>query len=416
MTKKLLVEETWDVEILEESAGEGKPKHLTVRGIYMESDVVNGNGRLYPRAILERETQKLQEKIKSGSIANLLGHPPIDKDGRPTGVNEDRVCARQKTLNMSNEGRLVGESTILKTGKGQDLEAMVAGGLKVGLSARGYGSTKTESKAGKKVEVVGEDYELLSFDFVLEPSFASAGVEDYVEESKKQEGDNMDPKDITLEVLKEKAPEVYEALRASVAEDLKKDAKPEDKKPVTESGDETPSTGNAYVATFQKVVQLLGTIGIKFQEDPAESAHEKDRQGNAQGKSYGNDPDAGNTGLDANKETIEALKAGQDALLKEHAAMKAKLEKAEADTYLAEELGKESELRAKVLRGRVMAAKTKTEAEQMLKDARAFLDEATKTVKPTSKGVTFVEEKKDSRYSDEQLRQMRYAGIVPKAQ
>ena len=136
---------------------------LFLSGIIQCADTLNGNGRVYPRAILEREINSYRKAIKEGRTAGELDHP------------DDSVINLQKVSHKVTDcwwdgNNVMGKIQVLNTRVGQDLRALVEGGIGVGISSRGLGSVK-ESQGQTLVE---EDYQLICFDIVQEPSSPGA--------------------------------------------------------------------------------------------------------------------------------------------------------------------------------------------------------------------------------------------------
>jgi hypothetical protein len=132
-------------------------------GVMQKADALNGNGRVYPRNILEKEIKNYQKLVKERRSLGELDHP------------DDSV------INLKNASHLVtdvwwdgenvmGKVRVLSTPSGQVLTSLVEAGVKLGISSRGLGSTK--EKNGKTY--VNDDFQLICFDFVSEPSTPGA--------------------------------------------------------------------------------------------------------------------------------------------------------------------------------------------------------------------------------------------------
>ena len=168
---KLIREEIERVEVLTEESN-GK-KNLFIKGIFLQSEQVNRNGRLYPGSIMEREVKRYNEQyVQKGRALGELGHP----DG-PT-VNLDRVS--HKIVDLCREGNnFVGKAQILSTPMGKIAESLLKDGVTLGVSSRGIGSL-TATKEGYKQ--VGEDFMLATAaDIVADPSAPQAFVEGIME-------------------------------------------------------------------------------------------------------------------------------------------------------------------------------------------------------------------------------------------
>ena len=168
---KLIREEIERVEVLTEESN-GK-KNLFIKGIFLQSEQVNRNGRLYPGSIMEREVKRYNEQyVQKGRALGELGHP----DG-PT-VNLDRVS--HKIVDLCREGNnFVGKAQILSTPMGKIAESLLKDGVTLGVSSRGIGSL-TATKEGYKQ--VGEDFMLATAaDIVADPSAPDAFVQGIME-------------------------------------------------------------------------------------------------------------------------------------------------------------------------------------------------------------------------------------------
>jgi hypothetical protein len=168
---KLIREEIEQVEVLTETVN-GK-KNLYIKGIFLQSECVNRNGRLYPFSIMEREVKRyVKEYVDRGRALGELGHP----DG-PT-VNLDRVS--HKIVGLQCEGKnFVGKAQILHTPMGKIAEALLKDGVSLGVSSRGIGSLRENQKGYKEV---GEDFMLATAaDIVADPSAPDAFVQGIME-------------------------------------------------------------------------------------------------------------------------------------------------------------------------------------------------------------------------------------------
>jgi len=169
---KLIREEIEKVEVLTETVN-GK-KNMFIKGVFLQSEMVNRNGRMYPFPIMEREVKRYtKDYVAKGRALGELGHP----DG-PT-VNLDRVS--HKITELKQEGNnFIGKAQILHTPMGKIAEALLKDGVTLGVSSRGIGSLRDNIKAGYKE--VGEDFMLATAaDIVADPSAPDAFVEGIME-------------------------------------------------------------------------------------------------------------------------------------------------------------------------------------------------------------------------------------------
>jgi hypothetical protein len=168
---KLIREEIEKVELITESVG-GK-KQLYIQGVFLQSECVNRNGRMYPFQIMEREVNRYNENyVKKGRALGELGHP----DG-PT-VNLDRVS--HKITELKQDGNnFIGKAQILSTPMGKIAESLLKDGVTLGVSSRGIGSLRENNKGYKEV---GEDFMLATAaDIVADPSAPDAFVQGIME-------------------------------------------------------------------------------------------------------------------------------------------------------------------------------------------------------------------------------------------
>jgi len=168
---KLIREEIENVEIIVESKN-GK-KSLYIEGVFLQGNIKNRNGRMYPMETLRREVSRYNESnIQTGRALGELGHP----DG-PT-VNLDRVSHKIVSLKESGSN-FIGKAKILSTPMGKIASSLLDEGVKLGVSSRGIGSLKM-SKEG--VNMVGDDFMLATAaDIVADPSAPDAFVEGIME-------------------------------------------------------------------------------------------------------------------------------------------------------------------------------------------------------------------------------------------
>jgi hypothetical protein len=164
---KLITEEIESVQVLTETVN-GK-KTLYIQGVFLQSECVNRNGRLYPFQIMEREVKRYNENyVQKGRALGELGHP----DG-PT-VNLDRVS--HKITSLTCEGKnFIGKAQILSTPMGKIAESLLNSGVCLGVSSRGIGSLRENNNGYKEV---GEDFMLATAaDIVADPSAPDAFVQ-----------------------------------------------------------------------------------------------------------------------------------------------------------------------------------------------------------------------------------------------
>ena len=168
---KLIREEIENVEVIVEQR-DGK-KNLYIEGVFLQGDIKNRNGRMYPCGTLAKEVSRYNEAfITKGRALGELGHP----DG-PT-VNLDRVS--HKITSLRQEGSdFIGRAKILSTPMGNIAKSLLGEGVKLGVSSRGVGSVAMNNEG---VNVVGEDFMLATAaDIVADPSAPDAFVDGIME-------------------------------------------------------------------------------------------------------------------------------------------------------------------------------------------------------------------------------------------
>ena len=169
---KLIREEIESVKVLTESRN-GK-KSLYIEGVFLQGNIKNRNGRMYPMETLQREVGRYtKEHVDTGRALGELGHP----DG-PT-VNLDRVSHKITSLKESGTN-FVGRAKILEsTPMGKIASSLLSEGVKLGVSSRGIGSLKPTREG---FNVVGEDFMLATAaDIVADPSAPDAFVDGIME-------------------------------------------------------------------------------------------------------------------------------------------------------------------------------------------------------------------------------------------
>jgi hypothetical protein len=168
---KLITEHIEDIEILTEARADGKKDHY-IKGIFLQTEQQNRNGRFYSLPIMEKEVNRYNDQyIKQGRAVGELGHP----DG-PT-VNLDRVS--HLIVELVRDGNdFIGKAKLLDTPMGAIAKSLLNDGVKLGVSSRGIGSL--EEKNG--IKYVKDDFMLATAaDIVADPSAPNAFVEGIME-------------------------------------------------------------------------------------------------------------------------------------------------------------------------------------------------------------------------------------------
>lgn len=188
---KLIVEHIEDIELLTEEK-DGK-EYTYIQGVFLQGDLKNRNGRVYPMPVLQREVTNYNENFVQKSRAlGELGHP----DG-PT-INLDRVS--HKIVELYQDGsNYIGKAKLLETPMGQIAKNLLREGVQLGVSSRGVGSL--ESKGGSNY--VRDDFMLTTAaDIVADPSAPDAFV-DGIMEGKEWVWNNGTFKEADLQRVKE---------------------------------------------------------------------------------------------------------------------------------------------------------------------------------------------------------------------
>ena len=200
---KLITETIENIEVLTEERN-GK-KDYKIKGIFMQADIKNRNGRIYPVGTLAKEVKRYNEQfINKKRAFGELGHP----DG-PT-VNLERVS--HMITSLKPEGKnFIGEAKIMDTPYGKIVKNLIDEGAQLGVSSRGMGSLQS----GSQGNVVGKDFYLATAaDIVADPSAPDAFVEGIME-GKEWVWDNGVLKSMEVEQYKE---EIERTKRKELAE------------------------------------------------------------------------------------------------------------------------------------------------------------------------------------------------------
>lgn len=138
---------------------------VLLKGIIQRADTLNQNGRIYPRAILEREIINYQKFIRENRALGECDHP------------DTSVVELKNASHLIKEARMEGDNVfgvveLLDTPSGKILQSLVESGVTLGISSRGVGSTRQQGNA----LIVQEDFQLICFDIVSEPSTPGAFI------------------------------------------------------------------------------------------------------------------------------------------------------------------------------------------------------------------------------------------------
>ena len=214
---KLITEELTDVKLIAEADENGKKSHK-IKGIFMQANIKNRNGRVYPMEVLENEVNRYRKEfINKKRAFGELGHP----DG-PT-VNLERVSHLITSLEGDGKGNYVGEAKVTDTPYGKIVKSLIDEGAQLGVSSRGMGSL--ENKGGTNY-VKSDFYLATAADIVADPSAPSAFVQG-VMEGKEWVWDNgivkeQDVSEIQEEINRAKRDELVKAQTAAFDKFMRK--------------------------------------------------------------------------------------------------------------------------------------------------------------------------------------------------
>lgn len=167
----LLREENESIEILKEEDKKTGQKDYFIRGPFMQSEVKNRNGRIYPRQVMEKEVNRyVKENVEKNRALGELGHP------ESATVNLDRVSHMIKELKMDGNN-VIGKAKIIDTPMGKISKNLIDEGVKLGVSSRAMGSVETKNG----VQYIKPDFKLASVDIVADPSGPDCFVEGIME-------------------------------------------------------------------------------------------------------------------------------------------------------------------------------------------------------------------------------------------
>ncbi len=165
---KLITEHINEIEYITE----GKGKEQYIKGIFMQADIKNQNGRVYPQEVLSKEVKNFNTKyVKEGRALGELGHPagPV--------INLDRVSHVIKEL-TEDGSNFIGKAKVMDTPNGRIVKNFISEGVKLGVSSRGMGSVKINKEGVNEVQ---KDFVLSTVDIVADPSAPDAFVNGIME-------------------------------------------------------------------------------------------------------------------------------------------------------------------------------------------------------------------------------------------
>lgn len=157
----LLITEDIDqpIEMLVESEGDKKNHYIT--GIFMQAEQKNRNGRIYPRAIMERELAAYQKLVEGKRALGELNHP------QSPAVNPERASHLVTELRFDENNNVIGKAKLLSAPMGLIAKSLIEDGVQLGVSTRGMGSVKMNRQGINEVQ---SDFRLCAVDIVSDPS------------------------------------------------------------------------------------------------------------------------------------------------------------------------------------------------------------------------------------------------------
>lgn len=207
-------------QVLESIGPEGSARK--VKGIGISSDVVNGNGRRYPRKVLANAVAALNthlhESNGQGRLVLTTGEAehPSQKGGRPSLLE---TIVKWEAVSLAGNGQVLLEGAILPTSKGKDVAVLVENKVPVGISMRGYGQVRQVEESGQEIDEVTA-LTITGFDLVARPSDPNAGITESIDEPSSQKTSSKKedkPMDLQAMIAALKAdPNLLESLQKSL--------------------------------------------------------------------------------------------------------------------------------------------------------------------------------------------------------
>jgi hypothetical protein len=167
---KLITETFDDYHVIQEATERGEKK-MYIEGIFMQGNLKNRNGRVYPISVLDKEVQRYTKSyVNENRAFGELGHPsgPV--------INADRICMMIESLRKDGND-YIGKAKILSTPMGKIVESLINDGAKLGVSSRGMGTIREN----KGIMEVQDDFYLSAVDVVSDPSAPGALVRGIME-------------------------------------------------------------------------------------------------------------------------------------------------------------------------------------------------------------------------------------------
>ena len=245
---------------LTEAVGADGVKKLFARGEFGRVGVATQNGRIYREELMTREIDRLSEDLSNRRVLGELDHPT---DGKTSLKRVSHLITNLKI----KDGIIVGECEILNTPEGKTLKALIESKVQIGISSRGYGSTRTSTDSKVEGEVVQDDFVLKTWDFVADPAIKTAFPNIFTEDV------DSDQPDIAQLFLNE-----FPGVAATLQEDAIEKAKLKVNKGVDEAVKEAEDrVREAMSESFEKQLveslleakeELASDLREEFESDP----------------------------------------------------------------------------------------------------------------------------------------------------
>jgi hypothetical protein len=222
--------EELNFEEVTDPSGKGEPR-IRVTAVVQEADTVNKNKRIYPRETLDDAVQALMPLIKEKRVFCEVDHPEFKGKLKET---SHLVTDLKWNPLKGKENQLMADLLVLNTPPGLVLKEILRAGGRPGLSSRGKGKSAPLTMPGVgEVEKIEKGYRFNAFDVVIDPSVLTAQIKQYIESSEGQNSET-EVKTMNLEELKKNHPDLVEALKKELREEVKTDLDAEFQKQLTE--------------------------------------------------------------------------------------------------------------------------------------------------------------------------------------
>lgn len=275
-----LIQDVFIVENLQ-ILSEGTAGKTKIRGVFGRCNEANKNGRIYPTAVLESQLKKVQPLISERRLCGELDHPQNDT------VKLSNASHLITKLEMKGD-ELIGEAEILSTPAGMTAKALIEGGVKIGISSRGMGTLSEDAKGNK---IVNEDFRLVTFDLVADPSTRGAypGLSESVESQFVSESTSVREKESNfLTLLEARLRESYSPLLVEKKASMPKKCK-ECKKAKCDCGEKKgksfPLKGRGVIP--ESVVGVAGKLADAFGSALEEAKRQRIRPDEPGGEQHG---------------------------------------------------------------------------------------------------------------------------------